>query len=53
MSTIKRFLKDECAATAIEYALIGALISLAIVAGAGAMGNALNSKFSNAANAIK
>ena len=34
MTILKRFLKDECGATAIEYALIAAGISLAIIAGA-------------------
>lgn len=40
-----RFLKDESGATAIEYGLIAALIALAIVAGAGALGNALSDQF--------
>ncbi|CAN7723332.1 Flp family type IVb pilin [Mesorhizobium sp.] len=42
---IARFVKDESGATAIEYGLIAALIALAIITGAGALGNALNSKF--------
>jgi pilus assembly protein Flp/PilA len=37
-----RFAKDRSGATAIEYALIGGLISIAIVAGALAVGNALD-----------
>jgi len=40
-----RFVKDESGATAIEYGLIAALIALAIMAGAGALGNSLNAKF--------
>lgn len=40
-----RFVKDESGATAIEYGLIAALIALAIVAGAGALGNALDAQF--------
>ena len=40
-----RFVKDESGATAIEYGLIAALIALAIVVGAGALGNALNAQF--------
>ncbi|WP_214471507.1 Flp family type IVb pilin [Mesorhizobium sp. dw_380] len=40
-----RFVKDESGATAIEYGLIAALIALAIITGAGALGNALNAKF--------
>jgi pilus assembly protein Flp/PilA len=42
---IARFAKDESGATAIEYGLIAALIALAIIVGAGALGNALNKKF--------
>ncbi|QND52586.1 Flp family type IVb pilin [Phyllobacterium sp. 628] len=41
-----RFLKDESGATAIEYGLIAALISVAIIAGAGTLGNSLNAAFS-------
>lgn len=40
-----RFVKDESGATAIEYGLIAALIALAIVAGAGALGNSLDDMF--------
>ena len=36
-----RFVKDESGATAIEYGLIAALIALAIMVGAGAVGNSL------------
>jgi len=42
---IARFVKDESGATAIEYGLIAALIALAIITGATALGNALNAKF--------
>ncbi|ADV15037.1 MULTISPECIES: Flp family type IVb pilin [Mesorhizobium] len=44
---IARFVKDESGATAIEYGLIAALIALAIITGAGTLGNALNAKFTN------
>ncbi|MFA5899883.1 MAG: Flp family type IVb pilin, partial [Hyphomicrobium sp.] len=40
-----RFASDESGATAIEYGLIAALIGVAIVAGAGAVGTNLNSMF--------
>lgn len=40
-----RFLKDESGATAIEYGLIAALISVALVAGATSLGGSLNSTF--------
>jgi pilus assembly protein Flp/PilA len=41
----KNFCNDESGATAIEYGLIAALIALAIMVGAGALGNSINSKF--------
>jgi len=47
-----RFVKDESGATAIEYGLIAALIALAIIVGAGALGNSLNSKFQAIANKL-
>jgi pilus assembly protein Flp/PilA len=37
--------KDESGATAIEYGLIAALISVALITGATALGTALNSQF--------
>lgn len=40
---VRRFVTDESAATSIEYALIGSLLSVAIVAGAIAIGSAVNS----------
>ncbi len=46
MKTIlKRFVKDESGATAIEYGLIASLIGVAIIAGASALGTSLNSTF--------
>ncbi|WP_117192985.1 Flp family type IVb pilin [Rhizobium terrae] len=42
-----RFLKDESGATAIEYGLIAALISVALIAGAGTLGTSLNTTFTN------
>jgi pilus assembly protein Flp/PilA len=42
-----RFMKDESGATAIEYGLIAALISVALITGATALGNALNNQFQN------
>ncbi|TKT74953.1 Flp family type IVb pilin [Aquamicrobium sp. LC103] len=47
-----RFMKDESGATAIEYGLIAALIALAIVAGAGALGSSLNTQFENISDCI-
>lgn len=46
MTTIfARFMKDESGATAIEYGLIAALVSVALITGAGALGNQLNATF--------
>lgn len=39
---VKRLLQDESGATAIEYGLIAALISVALIAGAGAVGTGVN-----------
>jgi pilus assembly protein Flp/PilA len=42
---IARFVKDESGATAIEYGLIAAGISLAIIAVVNGLGSNLSSKF--------
>ena len=46
------FLKDESGATAIEYGLIAALIGLAIVTGAGILGDGLGDMFERIGNAL-
>ena len=47
-----RFAKDESGATAIEYGLIAALIALAIIIGAGAVGNSIGDKFNDIASEL-
>ncbi|AKI02765.1 Flp pilus assembly protein, pilin Flp [Hoeflea sp. IMCC20628] len=42
---INRFVQDESGATAIEYGLIAALISVALITGATTLGNTLNAQF--------
>lgn len=42
-----RFRKDESGATAIEYGLIAALISVALITGATTLGGALDTQFNN------
>ena len=42
-----RFVKEESGATAIEYGLIAALISVALITGASTLGNKLNNQFNN------
>jgi pilus assembly protein Flp/PilA len=49
---VTRFIEDESGATAIEYGLIAALISVALIAGASALGNGINNKFSDVSNAL-
>ncbi|WP_160010822.1 Flp family type IVb pilin [Rhizobium sp. 18055] len=44
---VSRFLKDESGATAIEYGLIAALISVALITGATTLGTRLNTVFTN------
>jgi pilus assembly protein Flp/PilA len=50
---IKRFVQDESGATAIEYGLIAAGISLAIIAAVNSLGTALSSKFSAISSSLK
>lgn len=42
---VARFIKDESGATAIEYGLLAALISVAIITAAGNVGTKLSSTF--------
>jgi pilus assembly protein Flp/PilA len=53
MSTIRRFLKDESGATAIEYGLIAALVSVAIIAALSLLGTELNATFSTVASNLQ
>ena len=52
-SLVKRFLKDETGATAIEYGLIAALIAVAIIGGARLLGTRIGGTFNNVSNSIK
>jgi len=47
MSSFKRFISDESAATAIEYGLIAAGISVVIIAAVNAIGGNLSTIFGN------
>jgi pilus assembly protein Flp/PilA len=53
VNLIKNFLKDENAATAIEYGLIAAGIALAIIAVVNGLGSKLSSKFSAINTSLK
>ena len=46
MSSIKRFLRDERGATAVEYGLLTALIAIAMLASLNAVGAGLSNTFS-------
>jgi pilus assembly protein Flp/PilA len=50
---IARFVKDESVATAIEYGLIAAGISLAIIAAVQGLGTTLNAKFTAINTSLK
>jgi len=52
MKTMTRFLKDESGATAIEYGLIAALISVGIIAAATALGNSLQTLFTSISTSL-
>jgi pilus assembly protein Flp/PilA len=53
MKTLRRFLPDEAGATAIEYGLIAAGISLAIIAVVNGLGTKLNTKFTSINTSLK
>ncbi|MBW2740191.1 MAG: Flp family type IVb pilin [Deltaproteobacteria bacterium] len=52
MKKLISFFKDEEGATAIEYGLLAALVAVAIVVGAGALGDSLNTTFDNVADQL-
>jgi pilus assembly protein Flp/PilA len=52
MSLVSRFLRDEAGATAIEYGLIAAGISVAIIATVAGLGSKLNTTFTSVQNAL-
>ena len=53
MSKIFAFLRDEGGTTAIEYGLIAAGISIAIIVAVGAVGTAVNGTFTSVSTALK
>lgn len=52
-TTFSRFLADQSAATAIEYGLIAAGISLAIIAAVNGLGSNLNGLFTSINSSLK
>jgi pilus assembly protein Flp/PilA len=53
MKTLNKFLKDESGATAIEYGLIAAGISVAIITVVSGLGSKLNTTFTSVQTALK
>ena len=52
MAILKSFLRDEQGATAIEYGLIAAGISVAIIVVVQGLGSSLNTTFGSVKNAL-
>jgi len=52
VTTLKRFLRDESGATAVEYGLLTALLSVAIMATLSTLGSGLASTFSTASTQL-
>jgi pilus assembly protein Flp/PilA len=53
MSKVLAFLQDESGATAIEYGLIAAGISVVIIATVNSIGTTLNTKFNDISTQLK
>ena len=53
INLVKRFVKDESGATAVEYGLVAAGISVAIIAVMQGLGSKLNTTFTSVQSAFK
>jgi len=53
MTLFTRFLKNESGATAIEYALIAALVGIAMIASLNVLGPQLNTSFNKVSTTLK
>lgn len=53
MNTVRRFIADETAATAIEYGLIAAGIAIAIITAVKGLGTKLSSNFNTISTSLK
>lgn len=53
LSLIRRLARDNSGATAIEYGLIAALVSVAAIGALQAMGGSLNTMFSTVSEALE
>ena len=52
MNTLRKLLRDESGATAIEYGLIAALVSVAILGVLGTLGGSLTSTFETVSGSL-
>ncbi len=52
MQLLLNFLRDTKGATSIEYAMIGAVVSIVIIGGTTVMGTKMNANFSTMADAF-
>jgi pilus assembly protein Flp/PilA len=52
MNLLRAFFGDKRGATAIEYGLLAALISVALIAGLGTFGNSLQATFNTIGNNV-
>ena len=53
MQFVRKMIKDQKGATAIEYGLIAALIAVAAITAMGSLGNKLGTTFNNVTNNMK
>jgi len=53
MKNLVKFIKNEDGATAIEYGLIAALVSVAAIGAMTTLGQNLSTTFTNAANSMR
>ncbi|WP_027362202.1 Flp family type IVb pilin [Halodesulfovibrio aestuarii] len=53
LSAVKRFITEERGASAVEYALLIALIAMAIIGGATLLGTTLDEKYNDVAGKVE
>jgi pilus assembly protein Flp/PilA len=53
LASLKRFVRDESGASALEYGLLAALIAVVIIVGAKSLGSKTNTSYVNVANKVK
>ncbi|WP_162654790.1 Flp family type IVb pilin [Lentilitoribacter sp. Alg239-R112] len=53
LNLVRKFWSNNSGATAIEYGLIGALVSISVIAGASQMGNTLDDLYQDNTNSVR